>query len=156
MKDKRGLKKIAITLVGFAILSFLILQPMKQKIEALEDEKNIILEDNEEVEYHGDAYDKEHEKSLDEVVLKIIANIDPSIEINFINKYDLVDEDNNPYTSIELSVSGDINKVKEIEGVLNDLKLNYTLEDMDIKNRKNESGDNVDNYVDCVMTFKVK
>ena len=44
--------------------------------------------------------------------------------------------------------------IKEIENVLNDLNLNYKIENMDIKNPKNEKG-NQKNYVDCIMTFKV-
>ena len=47
-----------------------------------------------------------------------------------------------------------IDKIKSIESVLNDLNLNYKIENMDIKNPKNEKG-NDKNYVDCIMTFKV-
>ena len=38
---------------------------------------------------------------------------------------------------IELSVSGNLDKIKSIESVLNDLNLNYKIENMDIKNPKN-------------------
>ena len=74
--------------------------------------------------------------------------------INFVNKFDEIDENNKTKTTIELSVSGNLDKIKEIENVLNDLNLNYKIENMDIKNPKNEKG-NQKNYVDCIMTFKV-
>ena len=47
-----------------------------------------------------------------------------------------------------------LDKIKEIESVLNGLNLNYKIENMDIKNPKNEKG-NEKNYVDCIMTIKV-
>ena len=154
MKDKIQMRKIGISIIIFFLISILVTSPMKIKINALEEEKANISQYNT-PEYTGDAYDEETEKINDDIVVKIICKLDSSIDINFVNKYDLVDEENNPYTSIELSVSGDLDKIQEIEKILNDMKLNYKIDNMDIKNRKNENGIKIDNYVDCVMTFKV-
>ena len=107
----------------------------------------------EQPQYKGDCEDDSVDFSED-IVIKIIEKMDSSLDINFINKFDEVDENNKPYYSIELSVSGNLDKIKSIESVLNDLNLNYKIENMDIKNPKNEKG-NEKNYVDCIMTFKV-
>ena len=57
---------------------------------------------------------------------------------------------------IPVSSSGHLFIFKTLlnDNVLNDLNLNYKIENMDIKNPKNEKG-NDKNYVDCIMTFKV-
>ena len=124
---------------------------MNIKTNALENEKVKVTE--KEQKYEGDCVYENVDLS-DDIVIKIIEKVDSSLDINFVNKFDEVDENNKPYTSIELSVSGNLDKIKEIENVLNDLNLNYKIENMDIKNPKNEKG-NQKNYVDCIMTFKV-
>ena len=124
---------------------------MNIKTNALENEKVKVTE--KEQKYESDCVD-ENVALSDDIVIKIIEKVDYSLDINFVNKFDEIDENNKPYTSIELSVSGNLDKIKEIENVLNDLNLNYKIENMDIKNPKNEKG-NQKNYVDCIMTFKV-
>ena len=124
---------------------------MNIKTNALENEKVKVTE--KEPKYEGDCVYENVDLS-DDIVIKIIEKVDSSLDINFVNKFDEIDENNKPYTSIELSVSGNLDKIKEIENVLNDLNLNYKIENMDIKNPKNEKG-NQKNYVDCIMTFKV-
>lgn len=151
LNNKKELKKICIAVITFAVISIGVSYPMSAKINALENEKNKLTEV--ESEYKGDCYDESMDLS-DDIVVKIIERMDSNIDINFINKFDKVDENNKPYSSIELSVSGNLDKIKSIESVLNDLNLNYKIESMDIKNPKNEKG-NEKNYVDCIMTFKV-
>ena len=151
MKNKKEFKKIGVSLLVFVMMSFVINYYTDLKINALEQEKTKITET--EPEYKGDCSDEDFDYS-DDIVIKIIEKMDSSLDINFINKFDEVDENNKPYSSIELSVSGNLDKIKEIESVLNDLNLNYKIENMDIKNPKNEKG-NQKNYVDCIMTFKV-
>ena len=107
---------------------------MNIKTNALENEKVKVTE--KEPKYEGDCVD-ENVALSDDIVIKIIEKVDSSLDINFVNKFDEVDENNKPYTSIELSVSGSLDKIKEIENVLNDLNLNYKIENMDIKNNKN-------------------
>ncbi len=152
MNNKKEIKKICIAIMTFIIVSIAISYPMNTKINALEQEKAKLTEKTE-PQYKGDCYDETMNYS-DDIVIKIIEKIDPSLDINFVNKFDEVDENNKPYSSIELSVSGNLEKIKDIESVLNDLNLNYKIENMDIKNPKNEKG-NEKNYVDCLMTFKV-
>ena len=139
MKNKKELKKIFISILTFVIISLGMSYYMNIKTNALENEKVKV---------------DENVALSDDIVIKIIEKVDSSLDINFVNKFDEVDENNKPYTSIELSVSGSLDKIKEIENVLNDLNLNYKIENMDIKNPKNEKG-NQKNYVDCIMTFKV-
>lgn len=151
MKNKKEVKKICVTIITFIVFSLGISYSMNTKINALEQEKTKLTET--EPAYKGDCYDETMNLS-DDIVIKIIEKMDSSLDINFVNKFDEVDENNKPYSSIELSVSGNLDKIKEIENVLNDLNLNYKIEKMDIKNPKNEKG-NKKNHVDCVMTFKV-
>ena len=151
MKNKKEFKKIGVSLLVFVMMSFVINYYTDLKINALEQEKTKITET--EPEYKGDCYDETMDLS-DDIVIKIIDKMDSSLDINFINKFDEVDENNKPYSSIELSVSGNLDKIKGIESVLNGLNLNYKIENMDIKNPKNEKG-NEKNYVDCIMTIKV-
>lgn len=153
MKNKKEFKKIGVSLLVFVMMSFVINYYTDLKINALEQEKTKITETEPEPEYKGDCSDEDFDYS-DDIVIKIIEKMDSSLDINFINKFDEVDENNKPYSSIELSVSGNLDKIKEIESVLNDLNLNYKIENMDIKNPKTEKGNNK-NYVDCIMTFKV-
>lgn len=152
MKNKKELKKICMSVMTFILVSISISYPMNCKINALEQEKTKL--NQEESEYKGDCYDETMESLKDDIVIKIIEKLDSSLDINFVNKFDEMDENNKPYSSIELSVSGNLDKIKDIESVLNDLKLNYKIESMDIKKPKNEKG-NDKNYVDCIMTFKV-
>ena len=152
MNNKKEIKKICIAIMTFIIVSIAISYTMNTKINALEQEKAKLTEETE-PQYKGDCYDETMNYS-DDIVIKIIEKVDPSLDINFVNKFDEVDENNKPYSSIELSVSGNLEKIKDIESVLNDLNLNYKIENMDIKNPKNEKG-NEKNYVDCLMTFKV-
>ena len=151
MKNKKELKKIFISILTFVIIILGMSYYMNIKTNALENEKVKVTE--KEPKYEGDCVDENVDLS-DDIVIKIIEKIDSSLDINFVNKFDEIDENNKPYTSIELSVSGNLDKIKEIENVLNDLNLNYKIENMDIKNPKNEKG-NQKNYVDCIMTFKV-
>lgn len=151
MKNKKELKKICIAIITFMVVSMGISYNMNTKINALEQEKTKLTET--EPEYKGDCYDKTMDLN-DDIVIKIIDKMDSSLDINFVNKFDEVDENNKSYSCIELSVSGNLDKIKEIESVLNDLNLNYKIENMNIKNPKNEKG-NEKNYVDCIMTFKV-
>ena len=151
MKMKRELKKICLSIVIFTAISIGISYHINITIDALEDEKSELTQV--EPEYKGDCYDETMDLS-DDIVMKIIEKIDSNLDINYINKFDEKDENNKAYSSIELSVSGNLDKIKEIENVLNDLNLNYKIENMDIKNPKNEEG-NDKNYVDCLMTFKV-
>lgn len=151
MKNKKELKKIFISILTFVIISLGMSYYMNIKTNALENEKVKVTE--KEQKYESDCVD-ENVALSDDIVIKIIEKVDSSLDINFVNKFDEVDENNKPYTSIELSVSGSLDKIKEIENVLNDLNLNYKIENMDIKNPKNEKG-NQKNYVDCIMTFKV-
>lgn len=149
MKNKKELRKICIAIITFIVVSMGISYTMNTKINALEQEKTKLTE----AEYKGDCYDETMDLS-DDIVIKIINKIDSSLDINFVNKFDEIDVNNKSYSYIELSVSGSLDKIKEIESVLNDLNLNYKIENMDIKNPKNEKG-NEKNYVDCIMTFKV-
>lgn len=151
--NNKELKKICIAIMTFIVISIVISYPMNTKINALEQEKIKFTEVKSEPQYKGDCYDESMDLS-DDIVVKIIDKMDSSLDIKFINKFDEVDENNKPYSSIELSVSGNLDKIKEIESVLNDLNLNYKIESMDIKNPKSENG-NEKNYVDCIMTFKV-
>lgn len=151
MKNKKEFKKICIAIITFIVVSIAVSYPMNNKINALEQEKTKLTETK--PQYKGDCYDETMDLS-DDIVIKIIGKMDPSLDINFVNKFDETDENNKSYSSIELSVSGNLDKIKEIESVLNDLNLNYKIEKMDIKNAKDEKG-NEKNYVDCMMTFKV-
>lgn len=151
--NNKELKKICIAIMTFIVISIVISYPMNAKINALEQEKIKFTEVESEPQYKGDCYDESMDLS-DDIVVKIIEKMDSSLDIKFINKFDEVDENNKPYSSIELSVSGNLDKIKEIESVLNDLNLNYKIESMDIKNPKSENGKEK-NYVDCIMTFKV-
>lgn len=151
MKNNKEIKKILISILVFMIISLGASHITNLKINALEEKAKMT---NEEPQYKGDCVDKNMDFNED-IVLKIIEKIDSSLDINFINKFDEVDEDNKQYSSIELSVSGNLEKIKDIENILNDLKLNYQIENLDIKKHKNEKG-NDKNYVDCIMTFKVK
>ena len=151
LKKQKELKKILISIFVFIIISLAISYCTNMKVNALEEEKNEVSQI--EPQYKGDYEDESIDFSED-IVVKIIEKMDSSLDINFINKFDEVDENNKPYYSIELSVSGNLHKIKSIESVLNDLNLNYKIENMDIKNPKNEKG-NEKNYVDCIMTFKV-
>ena len=137
LKNKKEIRKIGISILTFVIISLGMSYYMNIKINALENEKVKVTE--KEPEYKGDCVD-ENVAISDDIVIKIIEKLDSSLDINFVNKFDEVDENNKPYTSIELSVSGNLDKIKEIENVLNDLKLNYKIENMDIKNPKNEKG----------------
>lgn len=150
-KNKKELKKICIAIMTFVVVSIGTSYTMNTKINALEQERTKLTEV--EPEYKGDCYDETMDLS-DDIVIKIIDKMDSSLDINFINKFDEVDENNKPYSSIELIVSGNLDKIKGIESVLNGLNLNYKIENMDIKNPKNEKG-NEKNYVDCIMTIKV-
>ncbi|WP_018591830.1 hypothetical protein [Terrisporobacter glycolicus] len=151
MKNKKEFKKICIAIITFIVVSIGVSYPINNKINALEQEKTKLTETK--PQYKGDCYDETMDLS-DDIVIKIIGKIDSSLDINFVNKFDETDENNKSYSSIELSVSGNLDKIKEIESVLNDLNLNYKIEKMDIKNAKDEKG-NEKNYVDCMMTFKV-
>ena len=151
MNYKKELKKICISIILFATISIGISYPINTTINALEKEKNNLTEI--EPEYKGDCYDATMDLN-DDIVVKIIEKLDSNLDINYINKFDEKDENNKTYASIELSVSGNLDEIKAIENVLNDLNLNYKIENMDIKNPKNENG-NDKNYVDCLMTFKV-
>ena len=155
MGIKKQLKKIGIYLSVFFIMSLIIYLPMESKINALEEEKSQLIDKVNEQPYPGDASDKELEQIKDDIVIKIISKLDPSIDINYVNKDDLVDENNKSYSKIELSVSGDLDKVKEIESVLNNMGLSYKIENMDIKNKSNDDGEDIVNYVECIMTFKI-
>lgn len=151
MKNKKEFKKICRAIITFIVVSIGVSYPINNKINALEQEKIKLTETK--PQYKGDCYDETMDLS-DDIVIKIIGKIDSSLDINFVNKFDETDENNKSYSSIELSVSGNLDKIKEIESVLNDLNLNYKIEKMDIKNAKDEKG-NEKNYVDCMMTFKV-
>lgn len=151
MKSKKEVKKIIISVCLFMLVSIVILYPMRTKIDALEQEKIKLIEVDS-PEYKGDCSDDNMDYS-DDIVVKIIEKIDSSIDIKFVNKFDVV-EDNKPYYRIELSMSGNLDKIKNIENILNNLNLNYKIENMEIKNPSNEKGDK-EKYVDCMMTFKV-
>lgn len=155
MKNKIQIKKIGLAVLVFLMMSIITSYPMKTRINALEQEKTKLTEENNE-KYKGDSSDEEMDKINDDIAIKIISKLDSTLDINYVNKFDEVDEENKAYSKIELSVSGDLNKIKGIEKVLNDMKLNYKIENMDVKNRAKENGDKIDNYVDCVMTFTVK
>lgn len=151
MNNNKEIQKIIASICLFILISVMILYPMRTKIEALEQEKVKLIEvDNSK--YKGDCSDDDMDFS-DDIVIKIIEKIDPSIDIKFVNKFDIV-EDKKSYYRIELSMSGNLDKIKEIENILNNMNLNYTIENMDIKNPSNENGDK-EKYVDCIMTFKV-
>lgn len=152
MKNKKELKKICTAIIVFVVISISISYPMNAKIDALEQEQ-VKLTERSEPEYKGDCYDESMDLT-DDIVVKIINKMDSSLDINFINKFEEVDENNKAYSLIELSVSGNLDKIKEIESILNNLNLNYKIENMDIKNPKNKQGIEK-NCVDCIMTFKV-
>lgn len=151
MNNNKEIKKIIISVCLFIFVSVIILYPMRTKIDALEKEK-IKLTEVDNSEYKGDCSDDDMDYS-DDIVIKIIEKIDPSIDIKFVNKFDVV-EDNKSYYRIELSMSGNLDKIKNIENILNKMNLNYNIENMEIKNPSNEKGDK-EKYVDCKMTFKV-
>lgn len=152
MKNNKEIKKICLSILVFIIVSVGMSFFKNVKINALEEEKSKAT--HQKSEYKGDCVEDKMGFSDDDIVIKIINKIDSSLDINYINKFDKFDKNNKPYSAIELSVSGDLEKIKEIENVLNDLKLNYNIENMDIKNPKTEKGKNK-NYVDCLMIFKV-
>ena len=151
MKNKKEVKKIFLAIITFIVFSLAISYSMNTKINALEQEKISVIET--EPIYKGDSYDETMNLS-DDIVIKIIEKMDSGIDINFVNKFDELDKNNKYYYSIELSVSGNLDKIKGIESILNDLNVNYKIDKIDIKNHKNEKG-NKKNYVDCLMIFKV-
>ena len=151
MGKKSELKKICLSIIVFTLISIAASYKINTITDALEQEKSKL--EQIEPEYKGDCYDESMNLS-DDIVMKIIEKMDSSLDIKYINKIEEKDENNKFYTDIELSVSGNLDKIKEIENVLNDLNLNYKIKNMDIKNPKSESGDNKD-YVDCLMIFKV-
>lgn len=151
MNTKSELKKICLSIIVFTLISIAASYKINTITDALEQEK-IKLEQIE-PEYKGDCYDESMNLG-DDIVMKIIEKMDSSLDIKYINKSDEKDDNNKSYTYIELNVSGNVDKIKEIENVLNSLNLNYKIESMDIKNPKSEDGESKD-YVDCLMLFKV-
>lgn len=145
------MKKIGIVLIIFSLISLGVSHFMNTKIDALEKDKESLIESN--AQYKGDCYDKDMDFD-DDVVIKIIDEIDSSVDINFINKFDKVDENNKKYYSIELNISGDLDKINSIETALSDLNLNYKIDKIDINKPKNRDGSEKD-YVDCFMIFNV-
>ena len=112
LKKQKELKKILISIFVFIIISLAISYCTNMKVNALEEEKNEVSQI--EPQYKGDCEDESIDFSED-IVVKIIEKMDSSLDINFINKFDEVDENNKPYYSIELSVSGNLDKIKSIE-----------------------------------------
>ena len=97
MKNKKELEKIFISILTFVIISLGISYYMNIKTNALENEKVKVTE--KEQKYEGDCVDENVDLS-DDIVIKIIEKIDSSLDINFVNKFDELDENNKPYTSI--------------------------------------------------------
>ncbi len=151
LKDKKEMKKIGLVLIIFSLISLGVSHFMNTKIDALEKDKESLIESN--AQYKGDCYDKDMDFD-DDVVIKIIDEIDSSVDINFINKFDKVDENNKKYYSIELNISGDLDKINSIETALSDLNLNYKIDKIDINKPKSRDGSDKD-YVDCFMIFNV-
>lgn len=151
MGKKSEIKKICLSIIVFTLISIATSYKINTITDALEQEKSKL--EQIEPEYKGDSYDESMNLN-DDIVIKIIEKMDSSLDIKYINKIEGKEDNNKSYTYIELSVSGNIDKIKEIENVLNSLNLNYKIDSMDIKNPKSENEDNKD-YVDCIMMFKV-
>ena len=89
MKNKKELKKIFISILTFVIISLGMSYYMNIKTNALENEKVKVTE--KEPKYEGDWVD-ENVALSDDIVIKIIEKVDSSLDINFVNKFDEVDE----------------------------------------------------------------
>ena len=133
MKNKKELKKIFISILTFVIISLGMSYYMNIKTNALENEKVKVTE--KEQKYEGDCVD-ENVALSDDIVIKIIEKVDSSLDINFVNKFDEVDENNKPYTSIELSVSGSLDKIKEIEILSNGGTIIKKVDDINLNSIK--------------------
>ena len=91
MKNKKELKKIFISILTFVIISLGMSYYMNIKTNALENEKVKVTE--KEQKYESDCVD-ENVALSDDIVIKIIEKVDSSLDINFVNKFDEVDENN--------------------------------------------------------------
>lgn len=159
-KKEKNLFKILAIGICFLVLKLFVVDPINLKIIELKNTKQNIINLNNS---KRDSVDNHNNEIEEDIVLVFEKELKNFINIDYINKKMVYDENNNDTLNVEIKVSGSLEQIFRIQETINKLELNKNIKYMQISQTPNiEAIDEEDNeekerepVLDCIMEINV-
>lgn len=150
-KKEKRLFIILICLLIIIFINNIILNPINNKLQDLENQKEHIISQKNK----SDINPTKNNKKLD-IAIKIEKELSSILYIKNINKNIELDENDNKQQILELNGICKTQDIFKIEEKIKILGLNENLQNIKIIKTPNNDENSIDNYVDCTMVFRVE
>lgn len=134
----------------YVLFTLFLIGPMRIKNQELESKKVDILISNEEAKYIS-KHNNSSKKNEDDVVLLIQNNLDKIADINYINRENIVQDEQN-IQKIKVNISSDLYEIDSIKNKIKEMKLDQDVSSIEIENHDNKEAGKL-NYT---IVFNVK
>lgn len=157
--SKKDKYLLAILLISILVLSvdIIIINPMKNKIDNLSYEKELILSENTQ---ENKSNNVENESLEDDILLKVEKEINSLANIDYINKSVYLDDSGKESINVEMKINGNIYNVFQINEALKKLNMEKSINMVEINSipseNTEEEGSVTTDSVECMMTISVK
>lgn len=157
--SKKDKYLLAILLISILVLSvdIIIINPIKNKIDNLSYEKELILSENTQ---ENKSNNVQNESLEDDILLKVEKEINSLANIDYINKSVYLDDSGKESINVEMKINGNIYNVFQINEALKKLNMEKSINMVEINSIPSESteeeGSVTTDSVECMMTISVK
>ncbi len=150
LKKNKSLCFLFLVVVAYVTITFLWINPLRDKNSKLEDQKSEIQILEQQSKY-TEQFSKQ-DKNTQDIVLSMEKSIGDLVDINFINKQSEQGESSEEVV-LELNFSSDLKNIFKLGKKLKELNLEDSIEAIKIENCEKET--DPDKKVNCTMTFRV-
>lgn len=152
-KKEKNLLKILAFMIVILISNLFIIKPIDIKVRELEIKKQDILDAKKQI----DLENKPNLHGEEDIILKIEKDIKQFINIEYIDKKVVWNENSNDEINIEIKVNGSLEQVFRMEDSIKKLDLSEQIKYIEINKIKNISDEeeNQEEKVECIMALKV-
>ncbi|RDY26604.1 hypothetical protein CHL78_012715 [Romboutsia weinsteinii] len=157
--SKKDKYLLAILLISILMISvdIIIINPMKNKIDNLSYEKEIILSENTK---ENKLNNVQNESLEDDILLKVEKEINSLANIDYINKSVYLDDNGKESINVEMKINGSIYNVFQINEALKKLNMEKSINMVEINSIPSENTEEeglvTTDSVECMMTISVK
>lgn len=151
---EKGLIKILLIILFLLTSKLFIINPINLKISELENNKqNIINMNNMENKIIGNSANKIKE----DIVLILEKELKQFVNIDYIDKKIVWDENNNDLTNIEIKIRGSLDNIFKIQEIISKLELEKDIRYMEINKISNINDSEVESeeILDCIIEINV-
>lgn len=151
IKNNKSLLVLLIIFLIYIILTVVFINPIRNKNSELEDKKSELMILDKEKEYVENFYEENKKsKHEEDIILQIEKSIGSFVNLTSVEKRK---DQNGNANLIQVNMSSTLDNILALESKLKELKLENSIETIEIENKISDEINN--NIFNCKMVFKV-